>query len=294
MNLKERYKRFKEWQRNPFVYKNTHTEPVRCANCDTEFTSNYCPMCGQKAEVGPVGWNSIHQSIAVLWGLDSRSLVFTLIQLLLRPGYLISDYISGRRQFSFPPVKMLFVVAVAFGVVYKLFYHPKAVTDPAFFMDQLVIWVDNNPGWGMLLLGVFIMIPTLLVFRYAPRHTYHKLPEGFFIQVFMATIALMFRCVGIFLEGFTVLVIVYFFIAYYQLFGYGWWGSLWRTLVCFTVGFALLLLFVHTLGPVVTGNHAVPEKQPMVHTILISYIVIILPITHFINKKTSASNERFS
>lgn len=32
-----------------------------------------------------------------LWNIDTRSLPYTILQL-LRPGYLISDYISGRRQ----------------------------------------------------------------------------------------------------------------------------------------------------------------------------------------------------
>ena len=47
-----------------------------------------------------------------LWGMGSRSLPYTLWQLLLRPGYLIADYLGGRRQASFPPVKMLVFVAL--------------------------------------------------------------------------------------------------------------------------------------------------------------------------------------
>ena len=51
--------------------------------------------------------------------MDSRSLLFTLVQLLQRTGYLISDYISGKRQASFPPVKMLLIVAIAQLLAYN-------------------------------------------------------------------------------------------------------------------------------------------------------------------------------
>ena len=65
-----------------------------CHNCGNEFEGNFCPICGQRAKVGRVGWSSIKDNIAVLWGMDSRSLGYTLFQLLTRPGYLVRDYIS--------------------------------------------------------------------------------------------------------------------------------------------------------------------------------------------------------
>ena len=62
---------------------------------------------------------AIRENIAILWGLDSRSLTYTLVQLLGRPGYLVREYISGHRLVSFPPVKMLVIVClfVVFSMV---------------------------------------------------------------------------------------------------------------------------------------------------------------------------------
>ena len=93
-----------------------------CYNCDNDFSGNFCPICGQRAEVGRVGWKSIKDNVAILWGMDSRSLGYTLLQLLGRPGYLVRDYISGRRQVSFPPVKMLVIVCL-FVVVFESVFH---------------------------------------------------------------------------------------------------------------------------------------------------------------------------
>ena len=113
--LKEKYQRFRQWQENPFDYHDSH-EHHGCCNCGAESENNYCPRCGRKAVYGPITWRSVWQGIMDVWGVGTRSLPFTLWQLLWRPGYLMRDYISGKRQVSFPPVKMLVIVGI-FAVI---------------------------------------------------------------------------------------------------------------------------------------------------------------------------------
>jgi len=52
--------------------------------------------------------------------MGNRSLLYSLWQLIWRPGYFISDYINGKRQVSFPPVKMLVLMGVASVLMDKL------------------------------------------------------------------------------------------------------------------------------------------------------------------------------
>ena len=112
MDLKAAYKRFKQWQLDPFEYKASSQESHHCNNCGNDFVGNFCPICSQKKSVERITWKSVAQSIAEVWGLHNRSLSYSLLQLFLRPGYFISDYISGKRQVSFPPVKMLAIIAL--------------------------------------------------------------------------------------------------------------------------------------------------------------------------------------
>ena len=42
------------------------------------------------------------------------------------------------------------------------------------------------------------------------------------------------------------LVPIYYVISYHQLFGYGWWGTLWRTVLCIWVGLTLILIAENT------------------------------------------------
>ena len=207
----------------------------RCHNCGTEFADNFCPRCGQRAGVGRVGWSSISDNIAILWGLDSRSLFYTLVQLIGRPGYLVRDYISGRRQVSFPPVNMLVLVTFFIVIVESVFHLEDDVLDFELGIPQIgevVAWVNSQKSWATLLLQSLLILPTWLVFRYAPDYPRHTLPEGFFLQVFLSIQTLILSFLDHWAATFsTVLAFVWMYITYRQLFGYRRWGTLWRVIV---------------------------------------------------------------
>ncbi len=252
MNIKTLYRRFRAWQLNPFSYQNHSQHVERCANCGTEFQSNYCPICGQKSGVGPVCWKTVRQGLMVIWGMDSRSLLFTLVQLLLRPGYLISDYISGKRQASFPPVKMLLIVAIVFLIAATLKDStPIDEKDIHSSFDLFGKWTYNNPGWSMMAISCLFLLPTWLLYRFSPKHRKHTLPEGFFIQVFMGTLLSLIGATARVTGNlyFLYLLPFYYLVAYRQLFGYGWWGTFWRLCICFVILYANgTILFIVLIG----------------------------------------------
>ena len=85
MTPKELYHRFRNWQKRPSYHWDKGAVAHRCPNCDHEFTGNYCPLCGQQTGDGRITWRWVWRSILDVWGMDSRSLPYTLLQLLLRP-----------------------------------------------------------------------------------------------------------------------------------------------------------------------------------------------------------------
>jgi hypothetical protein len=237
----------------------------RCANCGTEFNDNFCPRCGQKAGTGPIGWHTVRQGVMLIWGMDSRSLSYSLVQLLLRPGYMINDYLSGKRQVSFPPVKMLLIVAVGAMIAEWLFGNPSVETTPdaeevnAAF-DAFNKWAESNTGWAMLMVNCFLIFPTWLYFRYAPKHHKHSIPEGFFIQVFMGSLLAMTAILSAVIDSSWALwlIPIYYFITYRQLFGYGWWGTLWRTILCIYLGMILIIVVVWVANFIMGAPHWSP------------------------------------
>lgn len=248
---------YSRWQQDSFRHiAPPSDEQHHCHCCETDYTGNYCPRCGQKAGDGPITWHSVRQGVMDLWGLGSRSLPYTLWQLLFRPGYLISDYISGKRQVSFPPVKMLFVVSVI--VVFWVYYLLPLMLGDDFdvyggrtdMIGGFAAWNKGHFVWTYFILALILVFPTWVMFRYSPRHTRHTLPQGFFIQIFLLVLnlvvsfivltPLVFFDYNIYFDASIVALSVYFVIALKQLFGYGIWGTFWRIAVVFGFGVYML------------------------------------------------------
>lgn len=232
------WRRFRAWQLNPFSYDSLSETVHRCANCEHEFTGDYCPRCSQKAGLGRVNWRSVRKSFGEVWGMGNRSMIYSLVQLHFRPGYFIRDYISGKRQVSFPPVKMLLIVALLVTALSQVFHLDANFAPPSDervdVIDNFVNWADDNKGWGMIALSSLMIAPTWVLFRHAPGYSHHTLPEGFFIQVFMGILMILFLFIDLFDLPLVMLIlpVAYYLIAYHQLFGYKWWPTLWRTLLC--------------------------------------------------------------
>ena len=254
----------------------THT----CANCGRLYEGDFCPVCSQKNDEGRVSWKSVGQELIKIWGMESRSLLSSVLQLLGRPGYLIGDYISGRRQVCYSPVSMLFVMAVIVTLVLrlagvKMVNETTVVTGEYAALVQAAIWMGNHLGWGMLILTAFLILPTWLLFRYAPKHPRHTLPEGIYIQLFMSTLVLLILVLSKAFTGWLLwLIPVYYFIAFRQLFGYGVWGTLWRAVLTLSVSlFLALLLSMEVLF--LTGRIPPEEDSLGAYTIGISFFIII-------------------
>ncbi|MBR5169871.1 MAG: DUF3667 domain-containing protein [Muribaculaceae bacterium] len=317
-SLKERYKRFKRWQRQPIKYVKGEEEH-RCNNCGFTFTGHYCPTCSQQASVGRIGWTSVHNSVMDIWGLGSRSVLSSVCQLLLRPGYFISDYISGKRQVSFPPIKMLFILAVAYAIIfhwlfpelkglgYGLDYHELGFTEGegkniANVSKPFYDWFESHFSWSMLILSFTTIFPTWVMFRYSPLHTGHSLPEGFFIQVLFGSLQVTFFLLALpcwfFFKQMTILtllsivVIAYYIIGYKQLFGYGLWGTLWRLVFVFGFVYCFALLLAHVaffmgITPnVEVHGYILPAKNFMISFHIILGVLIMLT-GHLINRITT-------
>lgn len=299
--LRQYYHRISRWQQAEPHYVNRHKDIVQhCHNCGMEFRDNFCPRCGQRAEVGRVGWNSIRENITLLWGLDSRSLSYTLVQLMGRPGYLVRDYISGHRQVSFPPIKMLVIVCL-FVVVIESMFHLENDVLPLEFkikeVDEVVRWMNAQKSWTTLLVRSICILPTWLVFRYAPGYPHHTLPEGFFLQVFISTQTLILGFSGYWSGAAEyVLCLVFMFITYRQIFGYGWWSTLWRFAVVILSQLALIVialmivlwLFKYNDNSETDTNVIMAFRY--IFGFLVAVVAVVLSVSHIINKRTLRIN----
>ena len=266
-----------------------------CNNCQNEFEGDFCPACGQKSSVGRVTWASVWEELKVL-GANAYSPLPSLGKLLWRPGYLISDYIGGRRKVCASPVSLLLLVAVVVSLILTVAKvglggdaYPEVGAFPV--LAKALTWMMNNLGWGMLILTLFLIFPTWILFRFSPRHNHHTWPEGIFIQLFMCTLVLIFSALGAGISPWLYwLIAVYYFIAYKQLFGYGVWGTLWRTALVLLDSFLFVVFLLWSV--IAIFGHAGTESYPVgmqiaTVSILVATIAGSLALGWWIGKRNS-------
>ena len=265
MNIKERYQQFHKWQKNPIKYEKSNVVH-QCVNCEEEFVGDYCPTCGQKWNTGPVSWSNLFQEWMDLWGLGNRSLPYTIIQLMLRPGYLIGEYISGKRRNCFPPISLLVLIALVISLIGHLLNlnyisaPDRAQNANLDLYGQIVIFGDEHIDFFILFIFLLMLLPTYFVFRYSPRHPRHTLPQGFFIQVFISIqylfIILLFGLTCKIFDFNTdindfnerifrqFVIATLIFVNYKQLFGFSLWGTIWRVFASWVLWMSCIYLFL--------------------------------------------------
>jgi hypothetical protein len=254
MDLKALYQRFRSWQTDPFARKrNPAMKTHQCAGCGHTYEGIYCPVCGQRYDEGKVDWHTIWKDLVSIFGLDKpNSFLAFFAQLFARPGYMIGDYISGRQKMYSSPIGMLGIVAGVTVLVRTNGQDPESawllsLADGGGIVGAVLTWLSGHLNWAILIQAALLIIPTWMLFRHSPRHNRHTWPQGIYIQVFMASLVLiciMLRdLVG---DWILVLVPVFYYIAYRQLFGYSVWGTLWRTVLA--LGVTLYTIAVSMMG----------------------------------------------
>ena len=298
--LRSRYRRFREWQKEPFHYSDEISEKHLCKNCGREFTGDHCYACGQKHNVGRITWSTVREGVMDIWGIGTRSLPYTLLQLLFRPGYLIRDYISGKRQVSFPPVKMLFIVVLCCYIISKWFLPNVLGLEPTTSLDTetysmydgtFKYLMQEYKAWGVLYMFSFMIIPVWVLFRYAPAYPRHTLPEGFYIQVFIGVLVPFFPILAILFPAIVDYLVVsywviYVYFVYKQLFGYGYWGTIWRFTMAYLSGFSFLFAVDCTISFFAEQILHVHTHRDSVYEFLMDYLqgVVLMLIGHVLNR----------
>ena len=111
--------RIKEGKKIP-VY---HQEGITiCGNCQTNFSGNYCFNCGQHKDVPRFSYKWIAKNMIGGWINIDSGFFFTIKELFIRPGYMINDYITGKRIRYFRPLQMLFVLGAVYVLLSQALY----------------------------------------------------------------------------------------------------------------------------------------------------------------------------
>lgn len=85
-----------------------------CKNCGNTFQGNYCSHCGQNRHTPRFTIRNAFQNILSGFFNIDNGFSRNLIELLYRPGYMIRDYLKGKRVHYYKPFQTLFVLAALY------------------------------------------------------------------------------------------------------------------------------------------------------------------------------------
>ena len=117
---------------------------IKCRNCNVVFNGNFCPNCGQNADVHRFSFKYFLRE-SFFSSLDIEKGLFSTIKTLsTNPGNTIRDYLNGKRLSLAVPFKYLAIVgaiATFLSIKYKVYADFAAENS---FIETLLPFIDHG------------------------------------------------------------------------------------------------------------------------------------------------------
>ncbi|MFK5856745.1 MAG: DUF3667 domain-containing protein [Bacteroidota bacterium] len=141
---------------------------MNCKNCNTEIKQNYCPNCGQATKIKRIDGKYIAYEIGEVFNFE-RGILFTIKELLIRPGENIRNFISENRRRLVKPIIFIIVTSLIYSLINHFFHiedgYVKYEETKQSTTGYIFQWVQDHYGYANIIMGIFIAFWTKLFFR---------------------------------------------------------------------------------------------------------------------------------
>lgn len=140
-----------------------------CLNCQTKIKERYCPKCGNPKALDRIDKKYIFAEIGSVLNFH-KGILFTIKELIFRPGITIKRFILGDRNRLMKPVTFI----ILSSLIYTLLRQTLDFSDDYIFVDTsdpsssstiISLWIQNNYGYGNLIISFFIAVSTRVFFK---------------------------------------------------------------------------------------------------------------------------------
>ncbi len=154
-----------------------------CYNCDQQVEMDYCPKCGQEYTKLELSLKEfVKDYIDEFFTFDSK-ILRSVVPLLFKPGYLTTEYISGKRARYLLPSRMYIIISVLFFYIINKWDQVKAedfgdvdlsalAASKHLTMNEFTVRFQEqyNSLLPSFLLGVIPVFGLVLTLLYIRRH----------------------------------------------------------------------------------------------------------------------------
>jgi len=175
-----------------------------CKKCNESFNGNYCPNCGQPAQLKRIDRHYFIQEIASAFNAE-KGMLYTIKRMLTSPGNSVRQYITEDRSQYVKPITFLFTTSVIYAFVNHIFH--VGIENYYFNSDVLKQsttslifgWLMNNRGYAGIIIGFLMTFWIKLFYRKSGYNFY----EIFVLLCFVSGISTLFLSVVFLLQVLT-------------------------------------------------------------------------------------------
>jgi len=150
----------------------------KCKTCEHQVNGNYCANCGTPISLKRIDKDYIVNEISSVLNLN-KGIFYTIKELLIRPGKTIQKFILEDRNRLVKPIVFIIITSFIYSILVQIFHFEDAYVyyenDKQNTTAVLFEWVQNNYGYGNLIMAIFIAFWIKILFRKYNNNFYETL-----------------------------------------------------------------------------------------------------------------------
>ncbi|TDQ11834.1 DUF3667 domain-containing protein [Pedobacter metabolipauper] len=178
-----------------------------CKHCNHELTGSYCSNCGLPIKIKRIDSHYIIHEIEHVLHFE-KGILFTIRELLVRPGQNIREFITDNRNRLVKPI----IFVILSSLIYTLTIHYFHIEDGYVNSDDtkgssvslIFNWIQSHYGYANIMMGIFIAFWLKLFFR---KYNYNFF-EMLILLCFVMGMGMLIFAAFALLEGLTKLNIM--------------------------------------------------------------------------------------
>lgn len=139
-----------------------------CNNCNNELTGKYCSNCGQPVQMKRVDGHYILHEIEHVLHFE-RGILFTIKELLLRPGKSVKEFIVKDRSKLVKPIIFIIISSLIYTLCIHFFHienqYINLSGEENTGAGAIFTWSQNHYGYANIIIGLCIAFWLKLFFR---------------------------------------------------------------------------------------------------------------------------------
>ena len=130
-----------------------------CEQCQNELTGKFCSNCGSAQVLKRIDGTFILSEILSILNFD-KGILYTIRELLTRPGQNIRDFIHRERRRLVKPIFFMIICSVVYTATQQFVHFGDEYITVTGFDESATAsifnWIQNNYGYGNILMAIFI------------------------------------------------------------------------------------------------------------------------------------------